>query len=115
VTPYVVTASAWTNSPLLTLVVSGPDAHVAARLSSSAMQEVSSNLPTAASKGRSAMVARQLGPPHTTSFTNSGSAVVVAVAVGLVVFGGWCCAVVLFAGLRRFWDDAGRPHPSASL
>jgi hypothetical protein len=112
-TPYTVTAGPWTNTPLLTLIVSGPDAKVASRLSTNAMQVLSDGVSGRVRTAKSEIVVRQLGAPQVGSWINAGRSRMIGAGLAVFLFAAWCGGLVLTTGFARLWRAGGRPPAAA--
>ncbi len=98
---YQVFANPWAVSPLISLVASGPDKAVAARVSRAATDVLVAGSGPRSSQPQ--LVVRQLGKAQVQLTVSGGPTLVLGVVAAFFVFVGWCAAIVIGAGLMRFW------------
>jgi hypothetical protein len=106
-TPYVVSALAWPYAPVISLVTTGPDERIAARLASSAMRVLTQGAGVPVVGKKPPMVVRPLGAARATVTIAKSHRAVLGVVAAVFVFGAWCVGLVLAVALRRRWRRSG--------
>jgi hypothetical protein len=108
-TPFALVVRSSEQIPVITMMAQAPSAAAAAKLIDAAggtLRDFVEHPVTPVRKKHGArLVVQQLGPIEVRTIM-SGHARILAVAAGIVVFGFWCCSIVILAGLARVRRNA---------
>lgn len=92
---YVLGVNVAVDAPIVTLDTHTPDRASAARLVQAAVLTLRRLAATSEAQGPSAVVIDQLGPPRAVTIPGGGHSGKMALALGVVLMGAWCLAVLV--------------------
>jgi hypothetical protein len=98
------------EAPIIAVAVRGPKVVVTNRIVNAVRREMQL---LASSKGSSTLVVESLGDPSGQSFAH-GARKSIALVLGIVLFGLWCCAVVVISSLGKRWRTKRQQRLSTS-
>lgn len=106
--PYAVTVRTDTSLSVVTIEAAAPTRGAAARLARAATETLAATAAAVAPDRGRALLAEPLGRVRSLQLVeSSGSTALIAVMLAIAVFSLWCSAVVVRAGLARFWRAGG--------
>jgi hypothetical protein len=105
--PYVVNVWAASPLPVLTIDVVAPRGADAARVAGATREVLAALVAVRAPALNRGLVVKPLGDVRAAELPGSTPPKIIAPAVAIVFFAFWLCAIVIAAGLRRAWRNAG--------